>query len=460
MASVAQAGGRAGVTAHGPGAAGLRRGATGRPPAPPVAPEGLVPRSAAAPGRPGSFRLQQLVLVELAAAVLLVAWSVGPLLLVPAGVVAGVLVLLAVARRRRRALPEWLATVLAFRARTRRAATAAAPAGTDPGLVPVVECDPALRTSSFGEAAGDSARERRPVGLVGDGTFLTAVVRVEADGTALRRERTVRPLPVGLVHEALDADGISLESAQIVQHTQPAPLGSAGSADAGGSGGSGGSVAAANYAPLHALTGAPSLRVTWIALKLDPELCPEAVAARGGGLTGAQRCVVRAADRLAGRLAGAGFRATVLTEQELTAALATSAGADARTLSEPVRGRARAPRTRETARTWQCDDNRHTTYRVGRWPRLDGVATPGLVARLTSSPAAATTFSLTLDGGGDRREATLTGHVRVTGRGDAQLLAARHELERAARGMRVGLVRLDREQTPGVLATLPLGGAR
>ena len=54
----------------------------------------------------------------------------------------------------------------------------------------------------------------------------------------------------------------------------------------------------------------------------------------------------------------------------------------------------------------------------------------------------------------------MTGHVRITGRDDAQLLAARHELERAARGVRVGLVRLDREQVPGVLATLPLGGAR
>ncbi|WP_406863465.1 type VII secretion protein EccE [Streptomyces sp. HUAS MG47] len=422
-----------------------------RPDAPPTSPRGVVPSPARRPGRPGSFRLQQLVLVELAAAVLLVAWTVGPLLLVPAGVVAGMLVVLAVARRRQRALPEWLATVLAFRARTRRAATAAVPAGTDPGLVPVVELEPALRTYSFGEAAGDSARERRPVGLIGDGTFLTAVVRVEADDTALRRERAVRPLPVGLVQEALDADGIRLESAQIVQHTQPAPLGDESS---------GGSLAARNYAPLQALTGAPSLRVTWIALKLDPELCPEAVAARGGGLPGAQRCVVRAADRLESRLAGAGFRATVLTERELTAALATSAGADARALAEPVRGRARAPRTRETTRTWHCDDSRHTTYWVGRWPQLDGTATPRLAALLASAPAAATTFSLTLSGGDDRREVTVAGHVRVTGRGEAQLLAARHELERAARGMRVGLVRLDREQAPGVLATLPLGGAR
>ncbi|HEY9374962.1 type VII secretion protein EccE [Streptomyces sp.] len=456
MASVTQTRGAPAAPPYAPPSSGPYAGQPRAPHAgPPPVPSrgGVVLRPTASPGRGGSFRLQQLVLIETAAALLLAAWVVEPLLLAPAAVVAGVLVLLAVARRRRRALPEWLATLLALRARVRRAATAVVPAGTDPGLAPVVECDPALRTYAFGERAGDSARERRPVGLIGDGTFLTAVVRVESDGAALRPDRAAHPLPVGLVRDVLEVDGIRLESAQIVQHTQPAPAPHL----------SDRSMAARNYAPLQALTGAPSLRITWIALKLDPELCPEAVAARGGGLLGAQRCVVRAADQLASRLAGAGsgFRATVLTEQELTAALATSAGADPRALGEPVRGRARAPRTRETARTWRCDDSRHTTYWVGRWPQLEGAAMPRLVALLTSLPATATTFSLTLSGGaGDRREATVTGHVRITGRDDAQLLAARHELERAARGVRVGLVRLDREQVPGVLATLPLGGAR
>lgn len=84
---------------------------------------------------------------------------------------------------------------------------------------------------------------------------------------------------------------------------------------------------------------------------------------------------------------------------------------------------------------------------------------PQLVALLTSLPALATTFSLTLSGG-DRQEVTVAGHVRITGRSDEELVAARHELERAARGVRTGLVRLDREQVPGILATLPLGGAR
>ncbi|MFE5969649.1 type VII secretion protein EccE [Streptomyces sp. NPDC056463] len=412
------------------------------------APSAVSPRLQARPGHFGSFRLQQLVLIEVAAALLLVAWVVEPLLLVPAGVIATLLVLLAVVRRHHRSMPEWLATFLTLRARTRRAASLVLPEDTEPGLAPVVECDPALRTYTY------SDRDRRPVGMIGDGTFLTALVRVESEATALRPDRATRPLPVAVVRDVLDVDGIRLESAQIVQHTQPAPAPHLPAQ----------SMARRNYVPLQAQTGSPAVRITWVALKLDPELCPEAVAARGGGLEGAQKCVVRTADQLASRLAGAGFRATVLTEQELIAALATSTCASPMAIAQAGRGQTQARRTQETSRTWRVDDRRHTTYWVGRWPQLGreggaGASMPQLIALLTSLPALATTFSLTLSGG-DRQEVTVAGHVRITGRSDEELVSARHELERAARGVKTGLVRLDREQVPGMLASLPLGGAR
>lgn len=399
----------------------------------------------ARPGHFGPLHTGQLILLELAAAALLVGWVLGTLALVPAGVVAALLVLLALVRRHRRSLPEWLTTLLALRRRTRRAAGLAIPAGTEPGLAPVVECDPALRTYSFGD------RDRRPVGMIGDGTFLTAVVQIESSGTALRRARDARPLPVTLLRDVLDVDGIRLESAQIVQHTQPAPAPHLPQQ----------SMAARNYVPLQAQTGAPAVRITWVALKLDPELCREAVAARGGGLTGAQKCVVRAADQLASRLAGAGFDATVLTEQELTSALAVSTCANPLAIAHAGRAETPTRRTQETARTWRCDDRRHTSYWVGRWPQLGagGASMPQLVALLTSMPALATTFSLTV-GRGERQGVTVTGHVRITGRSDEELVAACHELERTARGVRTSLVRLDREQVPGMLATLPLGGTR
>ncbi|WP_399131851.1 type VII secretion protein EccE [Streptomyces sp. ITFR-16] len=381
--------------------------------------------------------MQQLVLFEVAAALPLCAGAGERVASAPAWAAAALLAVLAAVRLRRRSLPEWLRTVLALRARTRRAASAVPAADGEPGIAPAVACEPALRTYGFGRPGS------RPVGMIGDGTFLTAVLRVDADGTALRADRSARPLPLALVRDALDVDGIRLESAQIVQHTRPAPAARLPEH----------SVAARNYAPLQARTGSPAVRITWIALKLDPELCPGAVRARGGGLTGAQKCLVRTADQLAGRLTGAGFRATVLTEQEIGSAVTTAACAD--------RAGGSGTRTRETSRTWECDGRPHTTYWVGRWPQWGAGGAPmaRLVALLTSVPALATTFSLTL-GRGDRHELTLTGHLRITGRDDGQLRAARDELRRTARGVRTSLVPLDREQLPGVLATLPLGGTR
>ncbi|MCO4699885.1 type VII secretion protein EccE [Streptomyces sp. RO-S4] len=390
--------------------------------------------------------MQRLVLLEIAAALLLVGWVVGPVALAPAGAVAVVLAALALIRRRGRSLPEWIATARASRARRKRAATFEVPSGTEPGLTPALECDPALRTYSYG------VRDRRPVGIIGDGTFVTAVVQVEADATALRAERSRRPLPLAVVRDALEVDGIRLESAQVVLHTQPAPALHLPPQ----------SVAVTNYAPLQEQTGAPAVRITWIALKLDPELCPEAVAARGGGLLGAQKCVVRVADHLASRLTGAGFRATVLDEEELISAIATSACANPLVTAEAGRADRRDRRTEESSRSWRCDNRRHTTYWIRKWPSLGGAQGTSLhqfVAQVTGVRALATTISLTL-APGDRREMSLSGHLRVTGRSAEELTAARRALEASARDAGAALARLDREQLPGVLATLPLGGAR
>lgn len=425
------------------------RGSASTGPRPPERPDGSsapgAPHLRTRAGQGGAFRLQRLVLLEIAAAVLLIGWVSGPVVLVAAVVVAALLVTLAFVRRRGRSLPQWLATARELKSRRLLAARLEIPPGTEPGFGPAVECDPGLRTYAYG------GRDRRPVGIVGDGTFVTAVLQVEADTTALRAERGRQPLPLALVRDALEVDGIRLESAQIVLHTQPAPALHLPPQ----------SVAVANYAPLQEQTGAPAVRITWIALKLDPELCPEAVAVRGGGALGAQKCVVRAVDHLASRLTGAGFRATVLDEEELTSAFATSACANPLVTAEAGRTGTLERRTEETGRSWRCDNRRHTTYWLRRWPALggDGPSLPQFVALVTAVPALATTFSVTL-ARGDRQEVSLSGHIRVTGRSDDELVAARRAVQGAARHTGAGLARLDREQVPGMLATLPLGGAR
>ncbi|WP_437084277.1 type VII secretion protein EccE [Streptomyces sp. enrichment culture] len=416
----------------------------GRAPAAPPPSAAASPRTLPRPGGLGPVRLQQLVLVELAAAIMLAAWVADvSWLLIPAGVVAALLLLLAVLRRGSRPLPEWYETARALRHR-RREAKLPVPPGTDPMLAPAVECDPALRTYDF------VSRDDRSIGMIGDGTFLTTVLFVQPADQPLRPEAAGRQLPLRLIQEALEVDGIRLASAQVVQHTQPAPAPHLPAQ----------SLAARSYGPLQAQTGSPALRLTWVALKLDPELCPEAVQARGDGVPGAQRALLRVADQLASRLAGAGFKATILDETELLQALATSSCLNPRVNAQHAQdGRSSQRRTVESVRTWRVDDRWHTTYWVSRWPQLGngGVALPQLVTQFTSLPVLATTFSMTLSKAGNRGVA-LTGHVRITARGDDELGQVGRELERAASAAKVGLVRLDREQVPGALATLPLGG--
>ncbi|MFJ7078894.1 type VII secretion protein EccE [Streptomyces sp. NPDC098781] len=409
----------------------------------PAAPAAASPRTLPRPGGLGPVRLQQLILVEMAAAVLLAAWAADTSwLLAPAGAVAALLLLLAVLRRGRRPLPEWYETTRALR-RRRRDAKLPVPPGTDAMLVPVVECDPALRTDSF------VSRDDRSVGMIGDGTFLTAVLFVQPGDQPLRPGAAGRQLPLRLIQDALEVDGIRLASVQVVQHTQPAPAPHLPQQ----------SLAARSYGPLQAQAGSPALRLTWVALKLDPELCPEAVQARGDGVPGAQRALLRVADQLASRLAGAGFKATILDETELVQALATSSCLNPRANAQHGQDGRTQRRTVESVRNWRVDDRYHTTYWVSRWPQLGngGAALPELVTRFTSLPVLATTFSMTLGKAGNRG-VSLTGHIRVTARGDSELAQVGRELERAASASKVGLVRLDREQVPGALATLPLGG--
>ncbi|MGP4013836.1 type VII secretion protein EccE [Streptomyces sp. 4N124] len=417
---------------------GPDRGRTSTP-----APAAASPRTLPTPGGMGPVRLQQLILVELAAAVMLVAWVTDvSWLLAPAGAVAALLLLLAVLRRGRRPLAEWYDTARALR-RRQREAKLPVPPGTDAMLAPVVECDPALRTYEF------VSRDDRSIGLIGDGTFLTAVLFVQPADQPLRPGGAGRQLPLKLIQEALEVDGIRLASAQVVQHTQPAPAPHLPEQ----------SIAARSYGPLQAQTGSPALRLTWVALKLDPELCPEAVQARGDGVPGAQRALLRVADQLTSRLAGAGFKATILDENELVQALATSSCLNPRANAQHGQDGRTQRRSVESVRTWRVDDRWHTTYWVSRWPQLGngGVALPELVTRFTSLPVLATTFSVTLSKAGSRG-VSLAGHIRVTARGDSELGQVGRELERTASTAKVGLVRLDREQVPGALATLPLGG--
>ncbi|MFC9068586.1 type VII secretion protein EccE [Streptomyces harbinensis] len=432
---------------------------------PPVADRGTRAASGAAGAASGpGLVVWPLVCVQAALALVLGAWAAdSPVLLAAAAPPAAALVLIAVARRRGRPLPVWAAAVRRLRRRRRRA-VGPLPSGVDPLLSLAAECEPGLRSyavqrSKAAGGAGSGALGSSwagDVGMAGDGSRLTAVLRVEAPRAPLQPGRDGSPLPLALLADALETDGIVLDSVQCVQHTQPAPAPQLPDQ----------AIAGRNYAQLLGTAAqgghapAPGLRLTWVALRLDPERCRAAVAERGGGLRGAQRALTRAADQLASRLTGAGFRTTVLSEAELLSAVAACVSSNPATTTLIGQGDGPRPRrTAESTRGWRCDDRWHTTFEVSRWPEpgAGSVPLPALVAALTSGPAFATTFALTLRRHG-ADAVSMAGHVRVTGRGEEHLRAAGEALLHTARGVRVGLARMDYEQLRGVRATLPLGG--
>ncbi len=406
------------------------------------------PRLRQQAGTIGGVRVQQLALIEIAAALVLVGLAAqNPVALGVAAVVAVVLVVFALGRRRRIPLPEWIITVRAMNRRNKMAGeNLSATQGVDPAFAPVVECDPALRTHEYTD------NEQRTVGFVGDGTFLTAIVQVDARDEPLRPQRGSHMVPLEMLHTALDVEDIHLESVQFVQYTQPAPAPHLPEQ----------AVAARSYAPLQAQSQTPAVQLTWIALKLDPELCAEAIEARGGGMGGAQRSLLRAADQLVSRLTALGVRAKVLDEPGVVAAVGTAVCVSPRAANGAMGrdGRA-ARRTQETTRAMRCDDRWHTTYWIGRWPQLGrgGAPLAAVTQLLTSTRAMASTFALTATHGSGRLPA-ISGYIRLSTRSDNELSAAQAELERRSGSVKVGLVRLDREQLPGLLATLPLGGTR
>ncbi|WP_316529217.1 type VII secretion protein EccE [Kitasatospora brasiliensis] len=407
----------------------------------------------------GRLKLQQLVLVEVAAALVAVGWTIGRAVAAGFGAVALVLLVLAIVPVRGRTLPELLRVRAALKSRRKQAKTLLPPAGTDPALAPALELEPALRTCTHATEAEFGGRPvRRETGMIGDGTFLSSVLLVQAKDQPLRPARTALPLPLDVVCSALTVDDITLESVQLVQHTQPAPAQHLPEQ----------SLAARAYRELPDGPSTPGLRLTWVALKLDPERAATAVRARGGGEEGARKALQRVTDQLAGRLNSAGFSATVLDERELIAALAIS------TCANPIAvagrqgtgsGGGTTRRTQEGNRFWRIDDRWHTTYWISRWPQLSRpgggagrIGAPDLVNLMTGSSALASTFSLTA-GHGTGGSVTVSGHLRVTGRNEDEVGQVGRLVEARAQSTGLGLVRLDLEQAPGMLATLPLGGA-
>lgn len=391
------------------------------------------------PGRIGRLPLVRLVLLEIAAAgVLIPVLSKHTMWIVYGGPVAAV-ALIAFVSAGSLFGPRSLSRS-DFRERhgqKARNAASAAPVG-EAALAPLRETFPTLRTTAGASRGGDQ------VGMIGDGTFLTAVVLADARQAPLRAPRAANPLPLSAIVGVLDDDKLAVAGVQVVIHTLPAP--------------------APTLQP-HALAvrsymgivgDVPAQRTAWVAVRLDPVQASAAIESRGGGSAGAAKTLMTAAQRVASDLQGAGFNSSLLNESELIAAIGTACSVNPNIGTVP-NAAGRSLRSEETRRAWRCDDRWHTTYWVDRLPKLSAETTPALVATLTSSPAFASTLAVTVTRGlGDAIGFSM--HLRVTARSETQLGEAAKAVEQLADKAGVGLARLDGEQLPGLIATIPLGG--
>lgn len=407
--------------------AGAGQGA-GRP-AEASANPGFQPR----PGRIGSLPLVRLILLEAAAA-----FAATPFLLHKPMAIAGTgpAALLCVVGAVGGSRGRWLGASRLVHADYKERQDQRQPASGESALAPLRETFPALRTATVATRGGE------PVGVIGDGTFLTAVIQLDSRGEPLREAREAHPLPIGAVASALADTQVPVAGVQLITHARPAPAPHLPRQ----------SLSVRSYQSLGA--NVPAQRTTWAAVRLDPEQAQGAVQARGGGAIGAQRALLTAVQRVASQIEGAGFEATILSEPELISALGTACNA----IQVAVNPAATAHRrTEETRRYWRCDGSWHTTYWLDKPPTFTERTSPDFFAAVGSLPALATSVAVNL-AKGTGNSVAFSCFIRIAAGSEAQLNESGKVLEQRADQAGAGLTRLDGEQLPGLVATVPLGG--
>lgn len=432
----------------------------GRPPAPPpggtgtATPPPATPPPAPAPGRPPRPRTR---VAERARPVLesvpgrLAGLSVGQIITwqaalaaivaaathpAPGSIAAGSVGVVALALTTIRGRGRWLYQTIGLRRRFKSRQRPPQPApNPDPRLAVVQELLPAL------DVTGVSMRSGQRLGVIYDGSGWVGIVAIRSDAEVLARPHQAGWLPVRELARALVVDDIALAGLQVLRHATPAPAGVLPAQ----------APMAASYHTLNRQR-IPGSQHVWIAARLDPTLCPEAIEVRGGGVEGVHRAVRRCVARVVELLDGAGVPASPLDEDSARSVLALAAGA------LPITAPPETRRAAESWSAWRGDGTVHVSWWVRSWPGR-GVPMQLLQEITAAVPSVSCTISLTLHP--EQTEgARFRSIVRVSAHTPAAASAAGESLERGCAAAGIGLYRLDGEQALGLVATLPLGGIR
>ncbi|GAA3808102.1 MULTISPECIES: type VII secretion protein EccE [Amycolatopsis] len=280
--------------------------------------------------------------------------------------------------------------------------------------------------------------ELQEVGLAWhDGTW-TAVLLVEPTPALITQAGGAPSLPLSALAPCLEDRGVVLDSIQMIWHCYP---GSAAlPAD---------SPALTSYLEVLGPLPAAARRTTWVAIRLDPRRCPDAVRERGGGVVGAHRALIGALSRVRNALESQGVPTRPLSPDELL-----RAGISAAELTAAVGGGAKV-NLKESWTSATAAGIGHASYAVTSWPK--GKITTTLNA-LTSVRTLSSTVAMSISPADDEGKVGLRGVVRLSARNPRELDTADERLNTLAERVGVSLTPLRGLQIDGLAATMPMGG--
>lgn len=316
----------------------------------------------------------------------------------------------------------WLALRISYTTRQRKKATNV---DVPPGLMPLAEWVPSLTVMRTLTGRGGE------VGVITDGTAWVSVLALKADEHLIADSG--EEIDLDSLASLTVQDDVALAGVQLVTYTVPAPtsilLGNQ-------------SAAAASYREILGKTKPPpTIRRSWLCVRLDPRICIGAVARRGVGTEGINATLRFGLHRAQSMLKRQGIETRALDPVEIHEVLALTSGAGPEDATE---------RTGEGWSTWLCDGLAHRGQLVTDWGENASRGYARLLHALSDAPVLFAVTSFTMS-----QEKRASGAIRLVG-------PTKESVDDAATHLSAALGDIVMQspagqQVPTVLATVPFG---
>jgi type VII secretion protein EccE len=391
----------------------------------------------------GAIPVANIVVIEVGLALGLILVVINKILLpVALGVVAFALVV-ALLRRRGRWFTRWFGLVLEYRSRSHTRVSEPVAEDEEEREDDTIIGPENHRVSLLRLAVEDLVvarsqdHDRNPVGIAWHDGKWTAVLMVDPTPSLLNEVGSAPNLPLGVLVPCLEDRGVVLDSIRVIWHCYSGSVALPSN-----------SPALNSYLELLGPLAAAARRTTWVAVRLDPQLCAKAVGERGGGIVGAHRALIGALSRVRNALELKGVPTRPLSPEELL-----QDGIAAAEL-QSVLGSQRPVGLKERWSSVTAGGVGHASFAITRWP---GRISDSLNA-LTGVRALSSSIALSIAPSGEDGEVSLRGVARVSARIPSELDAAGQRLQAASHRLGLTLTPLRGLQLAGFTATLPLGG--